>query len=85
MKAGGKEDRTHLQKLSLGTGNALLTTSDDDLVRLLVGSLSVSSREGDLDAVLLLESNGVLSGRTNEARVVSLGDDDRDGGLVGLE
>jgi len=78
------EKKTHLEQLSLGRSNSLLSTSNENLVGLLIGSLSVGLGEGDLDSVLLLEPDGVLSRGANESRMELLGDGDRDGGLVGL-
>lgn len=76
-------ESSSFEQLGLGSSDALFTTSDRDLVRLgSGGSVLVVSGERELDAVLLFESDGILSTRTDERRLNGSFDVDRFGRLV---
>ena len=71
------------EQLSLGLSDTLLATSDSDLVGLGGGrSILVVSRERELDAVLLFESDSVFTSGTNECGLNSSLDGDAFGSLV---
>ena len=71
------------EQLSLGLSDTLLATSDSDFVGLGGGrSILVVSGEGELDAVLLFESDSVFTSGTNECRLNSSLDGDAFGSLV---
>lgn len=65
----------YLKQLGLGACHALLTTLHQDFVRLeLLPRFSFTTlrgltREGDLDRVLLLQTNSILPTLTNEGRM----------------
>ena len=79
----------YVEHLLLGTGDTLAATLDKDLVRLerlACPTLAISgrlSREGDLDTVLLLETDDILATLVDKRRVVLVGNLEDLRGLIG--